>query len=563
MANNRLLLFALSAIAAAWMIILFYRGFNDPDEGRYSEIPREMVSRGNWMEMRMLGFRYYEKPPLAYWIVAPAIKIFGPHDWAVRIPLLFSGVLGLIALWALAVRKMGLERGAMAFMVMASSIGFIAGNGLLLTDSFLLTFFTITCVSVYRAFDGPPSRERHLWLLAAALAGALGFFTKGAVAVVLPAAIAFLWLLWEKRLKELFRPVVFVASLLFILLTAPVLWAVEQDNPGFFRHFILEEHIARFTGTRATQLHPEPFWFFLMVLPLLLLPWTLFLLRAARTIREKKIFRHDSFSRFLIVWAAVVVVFFSAGTGKLMSYILPALPSLGLLVGRWGVGEPPEARGGWDRRLWNIGAAGLPALLLVIFALWITAYFRLIPEKVYAISGASVIALIPACAAVIYAARRKFSFDFNGLMALNSGILLSCAMLLSPLAGKDFNVLLHINSSHVYKNLARELKPEDRLVVFWSYRPALPFYTGRMYVPFQERNELEFGMNIEPERRAWLDDVDDLEELLRDARGRVFALVEPQDLREKFPALNISFKETTLPQDPDTIIYELVKPPAK
>jgi len=561
MANNRLLLFALSAIAAAWLIILFYRGFNDPDEGRYSEIPREMVASGNWLEMRMLGFRYYEKPPLAYWIVAPAIKMFGPHDWAVRIPLLVSGLLGLIALWTLAVDKMGRERGAMAFLVMASTIGFIAGNGLLLTDSFLLTFFTLTCLALYRAFEGPPTLWRNAWLLMAALAAALGFFTKGAVAIVLPAAIAFIWLLWEKRLKELFSPVVFVAGLLFILLTAPVLWAVEQDNPGFFRHFILEEHIARFTGTRATQLHPEPFWFFLMVLPLLLLPWTLFILRAVRTIRERSVLQQDSFARFLLVWAAVVVCFFSAATGKLMSYILPAIPPLGLLLGRWGVGEPPGERGGWDRRLWNFGAAGFLVLALVICALWGIAYFRLIPEKVYAISGISVTALIPVMAIIVYAACRKLKFDFNGLLFLNAGILLSCALLLSPLAGKDFNVLLHINSSHVYKRLAQELKPEDTLVVFWSYRPALPFYTGRMYLPYQERNELEFGMKMEPERRAWLDNKEDLDALLRNARGRVFAMVEPQDMREKFPALNLDFKESNLPRDPDTLIFELVKPP--
>ena len=80
---------AVVAILIAYLLILFYRGFNDPDEGRYAEIPREMVASHNWPEMRMLGFRYYEKPPLAYWLVAPAIKIFGANDWAVRIPLLF------------------------------------------------------------------------------------------------------------------------------------------------------------------------------------------------------------------------------------------------------------------------------------------------------------------------------------------------------------------------------------------------------------------------------------------------------------------------------------------
>lgn len=558
--NRWLLPLAVTAIIAAYFIILFYRGFNDPDEGRYSEIPREMVATNNWLEMRMLGFRYYEKPPLAYWMVAPAIKIFGAHDWAVRVPLLFSGLLGLAILWALAVKKMGRQRGAAAVLVMASSIGFIAGNGLLLTDSFLLTFFSATCVFLYLAFDEPPSERRHVYLMLSVVAAALGFFTKGAVAIVLPAAILFIWLLWERRLKVLFRPSILLAVLFGALLILPVLWLIEKHNPGFTTRFIFEEHIARFTGTRANQLHPESFLFFFMVLPLLLLPWTLFLLRAGRVIWQGRVFKNDSFSRFLIIWAAVVICFFSAGTGKLMSYILPAIPPLGLLVGRWGIGEP--GRDDWNNRLWKIGAAGLVVLAAVIVVVWIAAYFRFVPETIYPISGVSVVALIPVVAVVAFAFRRKWNFDFSGLILFNSGILLSCALLLSPLAGKDFNVLLHINSSYVYKSFARELKPEDKVVVFWSYRPALPFYTRHLYVPFQEQNELSYGMKMEPERPAHLENVDELDEFLRKSPGRVFAVVEPQDLKEKFSALNLNFRDTTLPRDPDTIIYELVKPAA-
>lgn len=547
---------------AAYGLILFYRGFSDPDEGRYAEIPREMAATGNWMEMRMLGFRYYEKPPLAYWLVAPAIKIFGAHDWAVRIPLLFSGFGCFVLLSAVAVRRFGRRAGLASALITASLIGFIAGNGLLLTDSFLLFFFSAACVCLYLAFDGGQSPAGgHKYLTLAAVAAALGFLTKGAVAVVLPAGIVFLWLLWERRLKFLFKPSALSAAVLLAVFVLPVLWLIERHNPGFIRHFIFEEHIARFQGTRAMQLHPEPFWFFLLVLPLLLLPWTLFLFRAGRTIWRRKVFGWDSFSRFLFVWAAVVICFFSAGTGKLMSYILPAIPPLGLLIGRWGVAEPREGReGAWDGRLWRFGAAGCMIMAAVIIAVWIAAYFRLAPGTIYPISGASAAALIPIAAVLAFAYWRRANPDFNDLFFFNSGILLACALLLSPLAGKDFNVLLHINSSFVYKSLARELKPDDKIIVFWSYRPALPFYTGRFYLPFQEKNELFHGMDMEPERGEDLKDAGEALALLENSGGRVFAVVEPQDLQKKFLPLNLPFRKTTLPRDPDTIIYELVRP---
>lgn len=559
--NNWMLPLAVAGIIAAYFIILFYRGFNDPDEGRYAEIPREMIANDNWMEMRMLGYRYYEKPPLAYWLVAPAIKVFGPHDWAVRIPLLFSGLICLLLLSVVSIKQFGTQRGLFSVLTMASLVGFLAGNGLLLTDSFLLSFFSATCVFLYLAFTGNQSSERkYKYLTLGAIAAALGFFTKGAVAVVLPAAIVFLWLLWERRLKVLVRPSTAFAILFLALLILPVLWLIEKHNPGFIRHFIFEEHIARFKGTRATQLHPEPFCFFLMVLPLLLLPWTLFLFRTGRTIWKQNVFGQDSFSCFLFVWAAVVICFFSASTGKLMSYILPAIPPLGLLIGRWGVSEPGEGRGTWDYRLWRIGLAGFIIVAVVIVMVWIAAYFRFVPKIIYPISGVSVAALIPVIAGLIFIYWQKPEIIFLKLLLFNSGILLACALLLSPLAGKDFNVLLHINSSYVYKSLARELKPEDKIVVFWSYRPALPFYTQRLYVPFQEHNELSYGMKMEPERPADLENSGELTKLLGRSPGRVFAVVEPQDLKSKFPALKLNFKETGLPWDPDTIIYELIRP---
>ncbi len=550
---------ALLVIAVAFLIVLFYRGFNDPDEGRYSEVPREMIASGNWLEMRMLGYRYYEKPPLTYWIVAPAIKLFGAKDWAVRVPLLINGLMLAGCFWFLARRKWERSAANIATMTMLSMIGFIAGTGLLLTDSFLVMWFALTCIALFFGCQpGISATKRFLLFSVASVAAAMGFLTKGAVAIILPPAIIFIWLLFDRRPRALLTWSVPWAILLCVGLLAPIMLLLEKHNPGFFHFFVIDEHFSRFTGTREVQLHPEPFWFFLMIIPLLLTPWTFFIVRAAWRIIVCRGWRTDSLSRFLLIWVAIVVGFFSASTGKLMSYILPAIPALGLLLGRWGLTDREDTR--QDRILWNIGAAGLFIVAAAIPIVWLTSYLEIIPKEVYPISGRSAVALIPVAGILIALVATRSYRSFGGLLGLNAGIILAASLLLSPLAGKDFNVLVHINSSHVYKQLAAQLKPEDQVIVFWSYRPALPFYLQKLYVPFQDTNELLFGMQAEPERKWELQDADQLEAFLQKARGRVFAVIEPKDIETRLNPLRLRTVPTAIPSDPDTVILEILPP---
>ncbi|MDD5677317.1 MAG: glycosyltransferase family 39 protein [Kiritimatiellae bacterium] len=558
--QNKLFSLSLVVIVCAFLIVLFYRGFNDPDEGRYSEIPREMVAGGNWLEMHMLGYRYYEKPPLTYWLVAPAIKVFGARDWAVRVPLLVSGLMLAGIFWLLARRKWERTRADIATLTMLSMIGFLAGTGLLLTDSFLVMWFALTCIALFFGCQpGVSAGARFLLFSVASIAAAMGFLTKGAVAIVLPPAIIFIWLIWERRPATLRTWSVPWVILLCVGLLTPVMLLLEKHNPGFFHFFVIDEHFSRFTGTREVQLHPEPFWFFGMVIPLLIAPWTLFIVRAAWRMIARWGWRTDTLTRFLLVWIVVVVGFFSASTGKLMSYILPAIPALGLLLGRWGLADREDTRR--DQILWNIGVAGLFIVAATIMTVWLISFFKIIPEDIYPISGRSVVALFPIAAILIALIATRGYRSFAGLLGLNAGIMLAAALLLSPLAGKDFNVLLHINSSHVYKQLAAELKPDDQVVVFWSYRPALPFYTRNIYVPFQDTNELLYGMQAEPERAWELKDKAQLEAFLQKATGRVFAVIEPQDIEKRFKPLALATAPTTIPCDPDTIILELLRSP--
>jgi 4-amino-4-deoxy-L-arabinose transferase-like glycosyltransferase len=395
--------------------------------------------------------------------------------------------------------------------------------------------------------------------MTAAICTGLGFLTKGAVAVILPGAIIFIWLLWERRLAALRTWSILWAAILFIILLTPVLLLLEKYNPGFFHYFVIDEHFSRFTGTRQIQLHPEPFWFFFQVLPLLMLPWTLFILRAVRQMVLNKFWHTDELSRFLVVWVVVVIGFFSASTGKLMSYIMPAIPPLALLLGRWGIAEPLDGSRR-DRISWNIGAAGLLIVSLAIFIGWLTAYYQWLPKNVYPVRGISIVALIPVGLALLLIPARHLWQKPEGVLLGNAGILLAVAFLLSPLAGKDFNVFLRFNSSYVYKKLGKILRPEDQVIVFWDYRPALPFYLQRLYVPYEETNELLYGMQAEPQRARDLQDKAQLDEFMKHAPGRVFAVIEPHNIESKFKSLVQRTASVDIPHDPDTIVLEILPP---
>lgn len=555
--NDRRLLIACAAIIAIFVCVLFfYRGFFDPDEGRYSEIPREMLENGNWLEMRMMGYRYYEKPPFAYWSVAAALKIFGIHDWAARVPLLAAAAAMLCAFFAAMRFEWGRDASAAVLLPVLTCIGFMMGAALLLTDPFMSAWFSMTCLAVYFAFSpGRAGRAKTALLLAAGFCAAMGFLSKGAPAIVLPAAIALLWLLWEKRAKSLFCPAAFAAAALAIVIMAAFLYAIELRNPGFFFHFIIEEHFARFTGSREMQVHAEPFWFYAMVLPMLLLPWTLFIPRAIANARAGHALS-DPFSRFLLVWAVTVLVFFSAASGKLMSYIMPGMFPIVALLARWGL-FPALRDSRLDRKLWAAGVFGAILTAAAIAAAWALSRLEFGPFKGYRISLESLPALLPVAAGFAVLFMKQTFGPFPRALFLNSCSMLSAALLISPLGGKDFNVLAHINSSHVFKAIARGIEPEDTLVVFWAYRPALPFYTQRLYIPFQVRNELVYGMRLEPERRADVQSVAELAAELEGRRGRVFAVLEPCDYETKFLPLEIPHEPAGFPSDPDTLVFEI------
>ncbi len=507
------------------VLFLFFRGLTDPDEGRYSEIPRAMITSGNWLEMHLLGYRYYEKPPLTYWLVAASLKAFGKHDWAARVPLLPAALAVFAMGFALARRHWGETAGRIAGFVAISSVGLLAGMTFLLTDAFLTLWLTAMCFLLYRTFQAEaPSGGRGAHLILIAILGFLGTLTKGFVAVVLPGAIVFLWLLWDRRLRLLRHGGIPLAAVVYSALTAAALVLLEKHNPGFFERFVIREHFGRFTGMAGSlQIHAQPFWFYGIALPLLLLPWFPFAFRAVRVMRISRALASDALSRFLLVWAGVIVVFFSVSTGKLMSYVVPALLPIGLLIGRWGVAQPVDATSRADRMLWRIGAGFVPILGTVLIALWAVSCSGVLGAEVAKATLAGGLPLIP-LAAIAGLSFRGRRLQRPAWLVLVTAFLFALAGLLTPLAGRDLNVQVADDSSTAFRELAARLQPEDQVVLFHHYQPSLAFYTDRPIWLYRVENELRAGIGMERDHLGYLPNRPAFDVALAGTGGRWYAV---------------------------------------
>jgi 4-amino-4-deoxy-L-arabinose transferase-like glycosyltransferase len=327
-------------VLAGFCLFLFFYGLGSfglvgADEPRYAQVAREMFERRDWITPTLGGRAWLEKPPLYYWQAEIAYASFGVHDWAARIPSAFDATLMVLAAFFF-LRRLRPSVALDGALILASSAAVIGFARAAATDMPLAATFAIALLAWYAWWEWKPR-----WLLAVFyIFLALATLAKGPVAPVLAGAIIVLFALaagkGEIVLQTLWPP----GLLLFFLIALPWYVAVQIHNPEFFRVFIVEHNLARF-GTNLYR-HQQPFWFFVPVLLLSLMPWVVFAFAAAwevvrRWLSERRqIFASgDALSVFLMIWLLVPVIFFSASQSKLPGYILPAIPAGPLLVAEY------------------------------------------------------------------------------------------------------------------------------------------------------------------------------------------------------------------------------------
>lgn len=341
-------------------------GLVGADEPRYAQVAREMLQRHDWVTPTLWGKPWLEKPPLYYWLADIAYKAAGGvHDWAARLPsiVLTALMVFFVYFWARRFyRGMQLDA-ALITAASAAVIGFSRGAS---TDMPLTATLTIAMLSWFAWY-----KERNrLWLLTSYFFLALGTLAKGPVAVFLAAVVVSMFIIlrrdWKLFLLSLWPP----AVLLFLAVALPWYIAVQRVNPDFFHVFIVQQNLARYASDLYR--HPQPFWYYLPVILLGLVPWVAFVIAAlVDAIRDWRYAIEQppgdaDLATFLAIWFLFPILFFSLSQSKLPGYILPSIPAGTILLAdfirrREDEGDKPS--------LWLIfvHAAISAALLIAVF----------------------------------------------------------------------------------------------------------------------------------------------------------------------------------------------------
>jgi len=324
-------------LLAGFCAFLFFYGLANfgligADEPRYAQIAREMLVRHDWVTPVLGGQPWLEKPPLYYWQTMVAYSVFGVSDWAARLPSALDAALMVLAIWLFCGRYLpSLESdGALMTASAAGMIGFARAAS---PDMPLAATFTIAMLAWYVWYESGTK-----WTLAVSYVGlGLATLAKGPVAPFLAAVVIVIYAAVKNDYTLLWRTLWVPGGLLYLLVTLPWFVEVEMRNPRFFHIFILEHNFARF----STNLyhHIQPFWYFIPVTLLALVPWTVLTCAAlGQTIRtwwsqrESLAGSGPALNTFLGIWLLVPIIFFSVSRSKLPGYILPAVPAGALLA---------------------------------------------------------------------------------------------------------------------------------------------------------------------------------------------------------------------------------------
>jgi len=474
-----------------------------PDEGRYAEIPREMLATGDFLTPRLNGVKYFEKPPLMYWLEAGAIKAFGLNEWALRLwPALFA-LFGCLAVYFTGLTLYGRRAGLFAAGILAVSPLYDFMGGILTLDMALASELTIALCAFLLAVRLPLGPRRRFLFYGFYFFVALAVMTKGLIGMVIPAMILGAWMVVTREwrlLREMHLP---TGLALFIAVAAPWHVLVAQANPEFTYFYFIHEHFDRYLTTAHHRY--EPAWYFIPILLAGMYPWTVFLpesLRDAfRRSPDSGMTRSDAW--FLALWAVLPFLFFSFSDSKLAPYILPIWPPLALLLGRWLAGVY-EGRIAFSR----VSIATLLIVGILLFAaLTLAPHLYSHDEGVVRVAdqlGAGLyvmgggLLLAGAIPSVTWLVKENRSTVIA---------LFAAAALL--VAAFDFN-LSRLDIGRSVEPLAvllkQRLKPEDEVMTFQTYFQDLPVYLERRITTVEWKGELEFGASVEKNTRDWLID---------------------------------------------------------
>lgn len=488
--------------AAIWFLAFIgLRPLANPDEGRYTEISREMAISSDYVTPRLNGVKYFEKPPLVYWLSALTFKAFGVNHFTARIWVALFAVLGCVLTYYAAASIYGRAAGFWAAIVLATSLIYYVLAQVILLDMAVSVMISGALFTFLLGVREPRGARRRSLFMAHYAFMALATLCKGLIGFLIPGAVMFLWLLllgnW--RLLRPFYPVTGIALFLAIALPWHVMAGLAnhsaQHSLDFTWFYFVHEHFERFTTTVHRRY--EPWWFFLPFLVGGLFPWTVFAWQAVvRSLHGGwKSRKENGEAWFLAIWVLFVVAFFSFSQSKLIPYILPVIPACAVLIGRY-VAERREAgmEAGFSRGAWIFAALAVALGLAVIFIPSPDGLDRMAMRFPFVRGLSSAILLTGAGFTALVLLKRQPRLVIGGMLATVAVLFASLASMGSAIDSGSTIALSRI--------IEQRIKPGDRVIHVGLYAQDMPVYLSRQVDVACYKGELLFGVEAEPDKMA-------------------------------------------------------------
>jgi len=449
----------------------------DDDEGVNAQAAREMRDSGTWVIPTFNFQLRTAKPVMLYWLQRTSYAVFGVSEWSARLPSVLAGWLTILLTYELARRMFGPATGLLAGLVLSSVVQFGILVHAATPDATLLLFTTLS----YLAFwTGHADGSRRWWLPTAAACG-LAVLTKGPVGVALPGVVLLAYFAWNRELGRLLDWRLLTAALVFLLVAGPWYALVASETCGeWVKLFLGHENLTRFM--KPLEGHRGPIVYYLLVLPVMFAPWSIFLLPglwyafqgatpqrgSAAAVEQADAIRAQ---RFLICWATAYVVFFSAAATKLPNYIFPIYPALAILTARFLV------------RWWN-GELAVPRWVfpaavggLVLIGMGVMTAVVIVAQKFVELLPWALLGLIPLAGAVGMAAalRRNRPGTVVLSVTLTAVGFVGLTAAVPPALLNRYKAPQPLVQVTGVNNPNRDL----RLAAYGWFEPSLVFYAGR------------------------------------------------------------------------------------
>ena len=501
--SKRLSWVLMLASATLFYLPLGNRALWNSDEGRYAEIAREMLELKDWITPHLNYVLYFEKPPLMYWLTSLSFLVFGPTAFAARFWCATFGLLTVGVTYLIGKHWRSERAGLLAGGILATSFGFFFLTQFLVLDMALTFWMTLALYASSRILqERPPEAvKRYATLLAFAMAG--GILTKGLIAIVFPVGILGLALAYT-RLGVQTRKIPWPRLFLFTaILASPWFILVSLRHPSFIPFFFIREHFERFLTT--VHHRSEPFYFFIPVLLVGFLPWTVFLPKILISAFKNHgtAMKRDPVMALLMIWSFLIVIFFSFSQSKLAGYILPVFPALALLGGN----AFEDALDLEDIPSWLEGGV---ISMIVIFIAALCLLKLPLSDALYSDPIAMTIRTNSGTLSLTLALGVFVLVGIWGMRqstASLAGIMIIQVLLLSTISSLSIALDPQLSNKGLARIVALRAAPEDRVVVYGvSYEnqaQALLFYAKRRLAVYGDPGELEMGRDQSEDAADW------------------------------------------------------------